>query len=129
AESILLIATPDLPTLRNTKKVLPLLERSLGSAEKVRLVLNRHDPADVITPSDVSRVLGREVYWSLENDVEQVAASLNEGEPVVFRSKSRYARDLRELAESLAGKPTPNGGRRRGIAGLFRRGDARRKEE
>ncbi len=128
AESILLIATPDLPTLRNTKKVLPLIERTLGSMDKVRLVLNRYDPTDIITSEDVSRVLGREVYWSLQNDQEQVAASLNEGEPVVFRSKSRFARDLRELAEDLVGPPTPNGRRRRGVGGLFRRRAARGKE-
>jgi pilus assembly protein CpaE len=129
SEKILLVATPDLPTLRNTKKVMPLMERALGSMDKVRLVLNRRRPTDIITPDDVKKALGRAVYWSLESDEERVGSSLNEGKPVVLEPKSRYGRDIRGLAAALAGPQATNGKPpRRSFAGLLRRNDGRKKE-
>ncbi|MGH7551908.1 MAG: AAA family ATPase, partial [Longimicrobiales bacterium] len=129
SERILLMTTPDLPTLRNTKRVIPLMERALGGTDKIRLVLNRRRPADIITPEDVKKALGHAVSWSLESDEERVGSSLNEGKPVVLESKSRYGRDIKAMAAALAGPHATNGKPpRRGIAGLLRRNDGRKKE-
>lgn len=129
SERILLMTTPDLPALRNTKKVLPLIERTLGrGADRVRIVLNRKQPTDLISPKDVARTLDREIFWSLEEEEERVDASLNEGRPVVLQPKSRYARGLRGLTVELAGPALSTNGRApaRGIGRLLRRGEAKK---
>lgn len=132
SEHILLLTTPDLPSLRNTKKVLPLIDQTLGrGADRVRVVLNRKQASDVISPSDVARTLDRQVYCSLDSDDERVGASLNEGRPVVLEAKSRYARGLRTLTHRLAEPFVSSNGRtperRRGISRLLRRGEAAKK--
>lgn len=132
SEQILLLTTPDLPALRNTKKILPVIDQTLGrGADRIRVVLNRRQASDVISPADVAKTLDRRVYWSLESDDERVGASVNEGRPVVLEAKSRYARGLRAMAQQLAEPVTSQNGRApdrpRGIGRLLRRGETGKK--
>jgi pilus assembly protein CpaE len=118
ADDVLLLATPELPTLRNTKKVLPIVQRTVSNESALHVILNRHKASDLIGPKDVREVLGLDVYCTLERDDEYLTLSMNEGTPVVTQPKSRYARDLRALGESLAG---PMNGKRsaRGLGSLL----------
>jgi pilus assembly protein CpaE len=118
ADDVLLLATPELPTLRNTKKVLPIVQRTVSDERALHVILNRHKASDLIGPKDVREVLGLDVYCTLERDDEYLTLSMNEGTPVVTQPKSRYARDLRALGESLAG---PMNGKRsaRGLGSLL----------
>lgn len=132
SDHILLLTTPDLPSLRNTKKVLPTIDQALGrGADRIRVVLNRKQASDVISAADVARTLDRQVFASLDSDDERVGASLNEGRPVVLEAKSRYARGLRALTGRLAEPVTSTNGRgtggRRGIGRLLRRSETSKK--
>jgi pilus assembly protein CpaE len=113
AEQVLLVATVDLPSLRNIKRSLPLLDRMTGhAAEKVRLVINRHQSGALIELPEVEQTLGMPVYRTLANDYEAVSGAINEGRPVVAGGTGPFARDLRELAAQLAGvQPSQNGRR------------------
>jgi pilus assembly protein CpaE len=117
ADDIVLLTTPDLPTLRNTKKILSVVQRS-AEPRKLHIVLNRHRPTDLIGAKDVREALGLEVYCTLEADDEHVTASVNEGTPVVLQARSKFARDVKALGTALAG-PSTNGKHHRGTIGLF----------
>ena len=113
ADRIILVTTVDVPSLRNLQRCKPLLERVVGKdADRLRLVVNRHHPEDVISLEDVHRATGMDVYWTLSNDYEAVSRSINSGMPVAQNAKSRYAKDLQALGVDLLGLRPKNGARR-----------------
>ncbi|HEX7090452.1 MAG TPA: AAA family ATPase [Longimicrobiales bacterium] len=120
AETVFLTTNVDLPSLRNIKRCLPLLERVLGRTDqRLCLVVNRYHPRDVISLQDVERTLGMKVYWTLANDYEAVIRSINTGKPVVLDGSSAYTADVKALAAEIAGLSTGQRRARRGLARLF----------
>ena len=104
SDIVFMVTTPDLPSIRNIQRALPLLRRAVVGGEKqVRILVNRHDGGEAIPRADIERTLGLKVFWTLSNDYEAVMNSVNTGKPVVLEGKSRYARDLRRLSAELTG--------------------------
>ena len=104
ADRIFLVTQADLQSLRNIKRCLPLLERTIGAVEeRVHLVLNRHRTSDPIKPEDIEKTLGMKVQWTIANDYEAVVRSVNTGTPIVLNGESRYAQDVRSMSASIAG--------------------------
>ncbi|HEX9893925.1 MAG TPA: AAA family ATPase [Gemmatimonadales bacterium] len=123
ADEVFLIATVDLPSLRNIQRTLPLLERMMPEGKKqLHLVINRYNPNNEITTRDVERSLSLPVFGTLANDYETLIRSVNAGRPAVLSSpRSPYVRDVRQLASRLAGvqveATSPSG-----LFKVFRRG-------
>lgn len=105
SDDVFMVATVDLPSLRNIQRALPLLKRVMPRGmEQIHLIINRYDPANEISLKDVERSLGMKVLATLPNDYDPVIRSINSGKPVVLNDpKSAYARDIRALAARLAG--------------------------
>jgi pilus assembly protein CpaE len=105
ADQVYIVSTVDLPSLRNIQRGFPLLKRVLtGPPDQVRLVLNRYDPGDSISPADVERSLGLKVFWKVSNDYEAVMGSVNSGKPIVLNGgKSTYTNDVKGLAAAVTG--------------------------
>ena len=106
ADGIYIVTAVDLPSLRNIKRSLPLLERITGGhlKERVRLIVNRYHPNNVISIQEVHRTLGLNVHWKVSNDYDTVIHSINTGEPVmVTNGTSAYRNDLRALGAHMAG--------------------------
>jgi pilus assembly protein CpaE len=106
ADDVYLVATVDLPSLRNIQRALPLLRRVMPrGTEQLHLVINRYDPTNEISLKDVERSLGLKVYATLANDYEPVIRSINSGKPVVLAdAKAAYSRDIRGLATQISGR-------------------------
>lgn len=104
-DDVFLLATVDLPSLRNIQRALPLLKRVMPKgAEQLHLIINRYDPTSEISLKDVERSVGMRVFATLANDYEVVIRSINTGKPVVMSApKSGYARDIQALAAKVAG--------------------------
>lgn len=127
ADQVFLVTTADLPSLRNIKRCLPLLDRLTGQAsQKVKLVVNRYQPTDPITLDDVERALSMAIHRTLANDFRSVSGAINEGKPVVLAGASPFADDVRELGAAIAGIPLAANGR--GRLGPLRKLFGRRQE-
>lgn len=112
ADLLFILATVDLPSLRNVQRVLPLLTRVLPHGEEqVRLVVNRYNPDDAISLNDVRRTLGLEVFSTLANEYEAIMESVNTTKPIVLGGQSQYALDIRTVAARLTGMPLPEQGK------------------
>jgi pilus assembly protein CpaE len=106
ADPIFLITNLDVPSLRNLKRCLPVLDKvTAGDAARLRLVVNRLNTKSLVRIEDLEETLGIEVYWTLGNDYETVIHSISTGQPLVLHGSSRYAEQLREMARDLAGTP------------------------
>ncbi|HSK18058.1 MAG TPA: AAA family ATPase [Longimicrobiales bacterium] len=123
SDAIYIVTAVDLPSLRNIKRSLPLLERITGAQlkDRVRLVVNRYHPDNVISLEEVHRTLGLNVHWKLSNDYEAVINSINAGKPLMSDNRnSAVKNDLRALGAEIAGLKPLAGKKRSGLRGLFR---------
>jgi pilus assembly protein CpaE len=103
ADPIFLITNLDLPSLRNLKRCLPILDdATAGDAERLRLVVNRANANGLVSLDDIEETLGIEVYWTLTNDFHTVITSISAGRPLVLQGGCRYADELKALANDIA---------------------------
>jgi pilus assembly protein CpaE len=106
ADQIFLVSNMDVPSLRNLKRCLPMLNGVTGGdASRLRLVINRFNSKSLIDPKDFEETLGLDVYWTLTNDFETVITAISAGQPLVLQGNSRYAKELKALARDIAGGP------------------------
>ena len=118
ATMILLVSTPDVPALKNTKLTLGLMRSCNYSEDKVKLILNNAYSSNGVVASDAASTLDYAIFWMVPFD-SAVPAAVKTGRPVVeVKPGSKMAQNVRTLAQTICGiRP-----KRRGlIARLFRR--------
>lgn len=104
-DECVIVATLDVPTLKNVKVALETLDMLDIARDHRHLLLNRADDAVGITPDKVEGILGMPVAVALGSSVD-VAASTNAGTPLVVASPQHpSSHALRELASRIAGVP------------------------
>lgn len=89
ADTVLLVLTPELTAIHDIKNILPALERSFGTLQKFRLVLNGFDERFGINPKEVVKFLGGRVtiVGTLPYAPTETRLAINTGEPLVARRK------------------------------------------
>lgn len=104
SDELLMVATPEIPTLRNLKRAQNHLRlRGLNGASAPKVVLNQAREGTGVTEREIQEVLGERVFATLERDEETVLRSLNMGEPVGEAGRSRIARGFARLGDGLLG--------------------------
>ncbi len=99
ADCILLVLTPDLGALRNTRHFLQLA-RTLGyPRQRIALVLNRANSNVGLGPAEVERLLGPGRFFRLESYGRLLTNSVNMGMPAVqAQPHSEFARIIGDIA-------------------------------
>ncbi|CAM3582610.1 septum site-determining protein MinD [Aeromicrobium ponti] len=101
ADIILLITTPGIGSLKNTKLMIETLE-ALELKDKVKLVVNQKDRSYAIKASMIPKLVGVEPFFFLPSEKTQLANSLDLGEPIVLsHPKLRFSKGIEGLAERL----------------------------
>lgn len=103
ADTIFLVTNLDVPSLRNLKRCLPILDgATAGDAKRLRLLVNRYNARGLVDLDDIEDTLGIEVYWTLPNDFETIITSISAGRPITLQGGSAYAEEFRALARDIA---------------------------
>ena len=103
ATLVLLVATVDLASLKDTLLAIDMLRSWNFPQEKVKLVINATNEATNVQPQEVKRMLGRDVFWSIPYD-RNISTSTQLGMPVVVaKPTTKAAESLVELAFVLSG--------------------------
>ncbi|MFN8178909.1 MAG: response regulator [bacterium] len=103
ADLVLMVSALDVPTIRNTRRYLDLLDRLEIPRARVRLIVNRHQEGGRLSNRDLENTVGMSVFWSLPNEYRPMSAAIDSGNPVVVGSpRSRLARNYIDLAAALA---------------------------
>jgi pilus assembly protein CpaE len=103
SDVLLLICTPEVPTLKNVRLGLETLRKLSFPEDRVRIVLNRANADGGIGRAQVESVLAMPVSYELPSSPD-VPVAVNEGTPVSLSSPSSpFSIAVHELASSLIG--------------------------
>ncbi len=103
ATLVLLVATVDMASLKDTLLALDMLRSWNFPQDKVKLVINATNEATNVQPQDVKRMLGREVFWSIPYD-RNISTATQLGMPVVVaKPQSKAAESVVQMAYALSG--------------------------
>ena len=106
-DECIIVATLDVPTLKNVKVALETLDMLDIARGHRHLLLNRADDAVGIGPEKVEAILGMPIATQVGSSIA-IAASTNSGVPLVVDSPDHPGSTaLRALAASLAGDSVP----------------------
>jgi pilus assembly protein CpaE len=106
SDRLVLVATMDIPTVKNCKLALQTLNLLQYPRERIALVINRPLGRADLRESDISRTLDMPISAVIPLDKE-ISTAVNRGVPVtVSASRSPAAKAMRELAEELLPQPS-----------------------
>ncbi|RLQ84895.1 hypothetical protein D9754_16635 [Planomicrobium sp. Y74] len=99
ADSIILVTTPGMPALKNTKLMIETLA-SLGMQNKISLIVNKSDAPSIMTSPDISELFQIERTSFLPYFPKEIAHSMDIGVPLtVGNPKHRFSKQLQKLAD------------------------------
>jgi pilus assembly protein CpaE len=105
ADVIVLIATQDIPSIKNNRLLLDLLLTLNIPSEKIAFVMNKFDKRIAISPEKVGENLKQEVLAVIPLDERTVIPAVNRGVPFTLDNKtSPAARGIYILAEAIRAK-------------------------
>src|SRR5213078_2139853 len=100
-DTLILVGASDVPTIKSLKIALETLDLLEMNLPDMRILMNRSGAKVGLEDRDVERTLRREITYTLPSD-KAIPVSVNRGQPVVVDNpKSRVARSLQEIAQSL----------------------------
>ncbi len=103
ADKILVVTTPEMSSLRNTRLFLDMAESLEFAPEKLCLVLNRYHSKSQIKLPDIERIFKRPFLAKVPSDGALAVYSLNRGVPfVISHPRSALAQSLFQLARAIA---------------------------
>jgi len=102
ADTILVLASLDVPTVRNIRRCLTLFDQLGYTQEKVKIIVNRHQKRSKVTAEDLEETAETKIFWSIPNDYKPLIASIDSGVPAIIQSaKSKVSRAIEELSHEL----------------------------
>lgn len=105
---IVVSSSSDLLALRSTKSFLDMVPADLS--QRVRVIINRADPSDMISSEDFEQMLERKIAAVLPNEPNITAQAINMGSPFVMtQPQSDIATNLRQLGQTLFRLPVADG--------------------
>jgi pilus assembly protein CpaE len=105
ADSIVLVGTQDIPSIKNDRLFLDLMLSLNIPAEKIAFVMNKFDKRIAISPEKVGENLKQKVLAVIPLDERTVIPAVNRGVPFMLDNKTApAARGIYILAEALRAK-------------------------
>jgi pilus assembly protein CpaE len=119
ADQLYLVATSEVPALRNVARYTDYFSRFTYPAERLRVVINRYSKGDAINDAQIEKTLRRPIFWKVPNQYREVVKVINTGSPLELDSRSEFMQSMIGWAETLAGKPVPAKKGSKGFKGLW----------
>lgn len=91
ADSIYLVANPDIASVRNAHRVVDRLGQLGAGIERIRVLLNRMSDHHEIGPKQIESTLGIGLFSVFPSDYATVSAAMNSGVPLTLSNHSELA--------------------------------------
>jgi pilus assembly protein CpaE len=100
-----IVTVAEVSAVRNVVRQLEYFADKEIPKEKVRVVLNRYHKKNVLSDSQIEKVLNQKIFWRVPNQYPEVVKTIHEGDPVAQLSSSEVTRSLESWAESIGRRP------------------------
>jgi pilus assembly protein CpaE len=121
ADYLYLVATPEIPSLRNVARHLEFFGRYDYPRDKIRVIINRHTKSATITDAQIEKAIHKNIFWKIPNQYAEIIKAINNGDPLSIAPRSELMRSLNEWVETLIGKPIPQRKAEKGMFGFLGR--------
>jgi pilus assembly protein CpaE len=101
ADTIYLVASPDVPSVRNAQRLLDRIGQLGASGDRVRVLLNRAAEPYPIPPSQIEGALGHPIHQIFLSDYKTVSTALNSGVPLALAGNSELASQFDSFARRV----------------------------
>jgi pilus assembly protein CpaE len=105
ADSIYLVANPDIACVRNAHRLVDRLGQLGAGKERLRVLLNRMSDQHEIGPKQIESTLGFSLFSVFPSDYSTVSAALNSGVPLTLSNHSDLAAQFATFTRQIM---TPN---------------------
>ena len=68
ADSIFLVANPDVPSIRNAQRLVDRVRQLGAGSERVKILLNRDSDQNIIAPKQIETALGYGIHHTFSSD-------------------------------------------------------------
>ncbi len=110
ADEVVIVATPDLASLRNTKNIYDVLRQSRLNDATPRIVMNQTGTPKrpEIGAAEFGKAIGAEIAATLPFDAALFGAAANNGQMIAeVQPSGKYAETFGQLASTLTGRMEP----------------------
>jgi pilus assembly protein CpaE len=109
SDVVMLVANPDVPCLRNVRRLSDALRVAGVLPERLRILLNRASNHGVMPVAEIEKVLDRSIDFLVGSDYRTVAAAFNTGVPIASLRTTGLHQQVDAIARSLIGtQPMPS---------------------
>jgi pilus assembly protein CpaE len=103
SDRVLVISTLDLPTIKNVKSGLDVMDSLHYPKEKINVIVNKASEQYGIKYKDFESTIQHEIWSYVPEDSQTVITSANKGFPFVMtRTETKVAKAINGMAEELA---------------------------
>lgn len=122
SDKVLFVSALDLPTIKNTKDGLQILESLNYSKDKLNIIINKSNDQFGIKNKDFENVVNYPINVNVPLDEQTVIPSVNKGVPFVLaRQEAKVAKSILEIVEKLISKQNGKEEKEKGLLkGLFK---------
>lgn len=100
-DEVYLVATPDVPALRDLSRCIDRFLQSNVPAEKIKVVINRFSSQGAVSLAQIQKAVSQPVVITIPNASSDLIQAMNTGRPVLPERKSEFAVQMKKWAASL----------------------------
>ena len=102
SDSIFIVANPDVPSIRNTQRMVERLADVGANRDRIRILLNRTSAQHAVAPQQIERALKQPIDRAFPSDYGTVSEALNAGVPLSSSNHTELAGQFRKFAKQIA---------------------------
>lgn len=100
-DEVFLVATPDVPALRDLSRCVEQILQSHVPAEKLRVVINRYSSDGALNMKQIEKAIRQPIAITIANASSDLIRAMNTGSPVLPERKSEFTSQMKKWAASL----------------------------
>ena len=101
-DELYLVATPEVPALRNLARYLHRLRELQLVPGKLKVVINQYGSGRSVTMEQIEKAIDHPVALTFASDVASLTRALDSGQPISSEQKSEFAHQMKKWAAELA---------------------------
>jgi pilus assembly protein CpaE len=104
ADTVFLIANPDVPSVRNAQRLVDRVRQLGAGSERIKVLLNRMTEHHLIGPKQIETALGYGIHQAFASDYPTVSNALNSGVPLTLSNHTELAAQFGNFTRQLLGQ-------------------------